>query len=81
MSSADKQIIEMHLSEGDDGELHYTQEHSIQRRSALSYWIIKLLGFALGVAAFLFMIVFFVYVIIPIVAILIIYSLVKRFFR
>lgn len=71
----------MRLAEGDHGELHYTQGHSIRKGHVLSAWFFKVLGFALGVAAFLFLIVFFVYVVIPILLIVIFYALIKRGFR
>lgn len=77
----DKEIVQMHLSEDDNGELHYTQARSMKYRSGLKSWTIKILGIAFGVAFFLLLMVFFVYVIIPLIIILILYSLIKRIFR
>lgn len=79
--AADREIIEMHPSKGDDGELRYTQSRSPRRKNDFPQGLLRLLGIALGVAVFLFLIVFFVYVVIPIILILILYSLVKRLFR
>ena len=81
MNADDKEIVEMHLSEDDEGELHYTQNTLVRRKKSLSGWIVKVLGTALGVAAFLFFIVFFVSIVIPLVLVLILFFILKNIFR
>ena len=77
----DREIIEMRPSKGDDGELRYTQSRSPRRKNNFSQGFLKLLGIAIGVAFFLFLIVFFVYVILPLILIFILYVVIRNIFK
>ena len=81
MNDSDKDIIEMHASEDNKGELHYVSMKSVRHPIGASGWLLKILGLALGIAIFLLLIFFFVYVIIPLVLIVILYSLIRNIFE
>ena len=71
MMTDKREIIQMHRSEGDDGELHYVSTKSVRHPIGASGWLLKILGIVLGVVIFLLLIFFFVYVIVPLILVLI----------
>ncbi|OIO37662.1 MAG: hypothetical protein AUJ72_04125 [Candidatus Omnitrophica bacterium CG1_02_46_14] len=78
MNPNDHSIIEMRASKDSEGELHYIFAKPSRKKSGLCGWFIKILGVALGVAAFLLFVFFFVYVVIPLVLILILCMFVRN---
>lgn len=78
MDKDKKDIIELHPERTDEGEIVYTKK--VVSRSAGSNFAVKVLGVAVGVAIFLVILFFFVYVLLPIAAILIIWSILKGLF-
>lgn len=75
------EIIEMHPTEDDRGELRYTQGRPTRKGGLLSGWIVKILGIALGFAIFLVLIFFFVYIVLPLILIVTLYLLIKNIFK
>ena len=76
-----RDVIEMKGESGDEGEIFYTASPSPRPRKSYEGFLAKVLGAALGVGIFLALIFFFVYVVLPIVAILIIWGILRNVFR
>ncbi len=76
-------IIEMKPETGDDGELRYTKARARgpAKKKAAPNWLLRILGTALGVAVFLCLIFFFVYVILPLIAIILLWFIIKSIYR
>ena len=79
--SDDKQIIELHPEKPDDGEIRYTYSSIPPKVATSSNFLTKIFGIALSVALFFLFIVFFVYVILPLIAILLVWMLLRNLFR
>lgn len=75
---------EWHLEESTDSSgrkyYHYEARRSSGLAAKLKVWGFVLAGIMLGTALFLFFLTVFVYVFLPIAALFILYSLVRRFF-
>lgn len=76
-----RDIIEMKGEPDDEGEIFYTASPTPSPRRPHGGFLAKVFGVALGVGIFLALVFFFVYVILPIVAILIIWGLLQNVFR
>lgn len=74
----ERQIIDLQGVESEEGEIKFTHTHQAPQKSSQPFGglVKSVLGIALGVAIFLLLITFFVYVIIPLIAILILWSLI-----
>ncbi len=76
-----KEIIELRPERPDEGEIRYTYSAKIQKASPLNALALKVFGILLGVALFLLFIFFFVYVILPVIAILLIWAFIRNLLR
>ena len=75
-------IIEMKPETGDDGELRYTRSRArAPIKKGGPNWVMRIFGMALGVAIFLCLIFFFVYVILPLIAIILLWFIIKSIYR
>ena len=79
--SLDKEIIDLHPEKPDDGEIRYTYSSISSQRKEPANFLTKVFGIALGLALFFLFIVFFVYVILPLIAILLVWMLLRNLFR
>jgi hypothetical protein len=77
----EKNIIEMKSEETDTGEILYTQTSIPRRENDSPAFFSKIAGIAVGVAIFFLLITFFVYIILPIIAIFLIWALIKNIYR
>jgi hypothetical protein len=76
-----RDIIEMRGESGDEGEIFYASSGPPRPRKPREGFLTKVFGIALGVGIFLALIFFFVYVVLPVIAILIIWGLLQNIFR
>ncbi len=76
-----RDIIEMKGEPGDEGEIFYTSSSYVRPGKPQSGFLSKVFGVALGVGVFLLLVFFFVYVVLPIAAILIIWGILRNVFR
>ena len=80
--SLDKEIIDLKLEKPDEGEIRYTYSSKPPKGNDPVLALAKrVLGVLIGVSVFALLIFFFVYVILPIIAIVLIWVLLKGLFR
>jgi len=81
MDSPDKQIIELRREKPDQGEIRYTFSPMPPGRNSSVHWLEKVFGIALAAGIFLLLLFFFVYVVLPIIAIILVWTLIRHLFR
>ena len=81
MLEPDKQIIELHPEKPDEGEIRYTYNANPAKSRPSQNLLAKIFGIILGVGFFILLIFFFVYVILPVIAIVLIYMLLRRLLK
>lgn len=82
MNSPGKEIIELHPEKADKGEIRYSfSSKPPDKPGPFNGLLAKILGTALGIGVFLFLIVFFVYVVLPLIAVVIVWFLLRSIFR
>jgi len=81
-SPDDRQIIELRPEKPDRGEIRYRYSGGQPSKpSPLSAFAWKIFGVLTGVALFLLFIFFFVYVVLPVIALLLIWMFLRNLFR
>jgi hypothetical protein len=76
-----RDIIEMKSESGDEGKIFYASSSFARPQKRGGGFLAKVFGVALGVGIFLLLVFFFVYVVLPIAAILIIWGILRNVFR
>jgi len=74
----ERRIVDLKPEPAEEGEILY------DRPKAPSPWrgfAVKIVGIAAGVALFLVLLTLFVYVVVPVVAVLVLFAILRRFFR
>ena len=71
-----KQIIEMKRTESGEGEIRYTRVTKLPGKGLLA----RIFGIAVGVAVFIALATFFIYVVLPVIALLILLFFLRRLY-
>ncbi len=80
-ASRDKEIIELRPEKPDEGEIRYTYSASSAPSRSSQNLLKKIFGFFVGVGLLVLFVLFFVYVILPVVAVLLIWMLVRNLIK
>ena len=81
MTDDQRQIIELEPEKPDDGEIRYTFSTTPPKVLPSGNFLNKIFGLFLGIGLLLLFIFFFIYVILPLIAILLIWMLVRNLLR
>ena len=77
-----KKIIDLKAEKTEEGEIFYTQQ-APPSHPAFDWrgWTFKIVSLAFGIAVFLFLLTFFIYVVIPLILIIILWNFIRKLFN